>query len=273
MVKYTKTISFEEVQSLGYELLKEFDTFSKEHGLTYFLSGGSCLGAIRHQDFIPWDDDIDVCMLRKDYDKLLSIVKRHREIPGKEEFKFFLPLDQNYIYPYAKLVNTDTIVYEKDIQQKFATGVWMDIFPMDVWPDDKKELKRIMQKHNFYKMMNKIYVAGNLSSVKKKILAIIGKAGYKLLFPKKDYLYWNRKIIELVRPCNGTYVGDRIWPVKDKEFFSKKVFEKPVYKKFRDQEFPVPAGYEEYLTKMYGNYMQLPKEKDRVYHDFKGYKK
>lgn len=273
MGKYTREISFEEIQSLGYELLKEFDKFAKKHGLVYFLSGGSCLGAIRHQDFIPWDDDIDVCMLRKDYNRLINIVKNHREIPEKKEYKFLLPLDQNYIYPYAKLVNTDTIVYEKDIQKRFATGVWMDIFPMDVWPDDKKELKRLMKKHNFYKMMNKIYVAGNLSSAKKKILALIGKAGYKLICPKKDHLYWNKKIIELVRPCQGTYVGDRIWPVKDKEFFSKEVFEKPIYKKFRDQEFPIPVGYEEYLTKMYGDYMQLPKEKDRVYHDFQGYKK
>ena len=170
-------------------------------------------------------------------------------------------------------MNRDTLVYEKDIQHRFLLGVWMDIFPMDIWPDDKKTIKRIMRKHNFYKLMNKIYIAGNLTARKKKFLNIIGKIGYNILFHGKDYRYWNKKIIDLVTPCQGTYVGDRIWPVKDKEFFSKEVFEKPVYKKFRDQEFPVPAGYEEYLTKMYGDYMQLPKEKDRIYHDFKGYKK
>lgn len=273
MKKFKNKIGHKEIQSLEYDILKEFDKFARENNLQYFLSGGSCLGAIRHQDFIPWDDDIDVCMLREDYDRLLELVKSQRKMEEKPEYEFCLPLDRDYVYPFIKIVNRDTLVYEKDIQHRFLLGVWMDIFPMDIWPDDKKTIKRIMRKHNFYKLMNKIYIAGNLTSGKKKFLNIIGKIGYNILFHGKDYRYWNKKIIDLVTPCQGTYVGDRIWPVKDKEFFSKEVFEKPVYKKFRDQEFPVPVGYEEYLTKMYGDYMQLPKEKDRIYHDFKGYKK
>lgn len=271
MEQYSHRIKFEEIKDLEYDILKEFDRFANENELDYFLCGGSCLGAIRHQDFIPWDDDIDICMRREDYDRLWEIVRKRREIPEKPQYKFLLPLDENYIYPYTKLVNTDTIVYEKNIQSRFATGVWMDIFPMDIWPDDKKELKKIMNKHKFYKTMNKIYVAGNLSSVKDKILSKIGKAGYAILFHGKDYRYWNKKILELNKPCEGTYIGDRIWPVKDKEFFSKDAFSGKIYTKFREDDFPIPVGYEEYLTKMYGDYMKLPKEEDRVFHDFVGY--
>lgn len=273
MNSMSRQIKFEEVKELEYDLLSEFDRFTRENDIMYFLSGGSCLGAIRHEDFIPWDDDIDVCMLRKDYDKLVRLIEKNRSLPGKDEYRFLLPLDDNYIYPYMKLVNSNTVVYEKDIQSRFATGVWMDIFPMDVWPDDKEELKKIMRKHNFYKTMNKIYVAGNLSTTGKRVIGCLGKILYAIAFQRKDYKYWNRKILELNKPCEGTYVGDRIWPVKDKEFFTKEVFAKPVYKKFHKGEFPVPVGYEEYLSKMYGNYMQLPKPEDRVFHDFTGYMK
>ena len=98
-----------------------------------------------------------------------------------------------------------------------------------------------------------------------------GKGAYKILFRNKDYKYWNKKVIDMVTPCEGTYVGDRIWPVEDKEFFSKEVFSEAKYVKFRDGMFPIPVGYEEYLSKMYGDYMKLPKEEDRVFHDFEGY--
>lgn len=271
MKKYRHKITHKEIQDLEYDILKEFDKFAKKNGLKYFLSGGSCLGAVRHQDFIPWDDDIDICMLRDDYEKLIKLVKDSRILEGRPELQFCLPLDDNYVYPFMKIVNRNTIVYEKDLQHRFLLGVWLDIFPMDVWPDDKKELRRIMRKHNFYKTMNKVYVAGNLTTGKKKVLGAIGKTCYRILFPGKDYRYWNKKIVDLVTPCRGTYIGDRIWPVADKEFFSKSVFEKAVYVKFRDREFPIPIGYKEYLTKMYGNYMKLPPEKDRIYHDFEAY--
>ena len=231
MKKYKKKIEFKEIQSLEYNLLKRFDEFAKENNIMYFLSGGSCLGAVRHQDFIPWDDDIDVCMLRKDYDKLIALVKDNRYLDTERKYKF----------------------------------------SMDIWPDEKETLRKIMKKHRFYKMMNKIYVAGNLTTMRKSILNIIGKGAYKILFRNKDYKYWNKKVIDMVTPCEGTYVGDRIWPVEDKEFFSKEVFSEAKYVKFRDGMFPIPVGYEEYLSKMYGDYMKLPKEEDRVFHDFEGY--
>ncbi len=117
MKEYKKKIEFKEIQSLEYNLLKRFDEFAKENNIMYFLSGGSCLGAVRHQDFIPWDDDIDVCMLRKDYDKLIALVKDNRYLDTERKYKFLLPLDDNYIYPYMKLVDDSTIVFEKDIKR------------------------------------------------------------------------------------------------------------------------------------------------------------
>lgn len=271
MNQYSRKIEFDEIKDLEYDILKEFDKFAQENNIKYFMCGGTCLGAIRHKDFIPWDDDIDICLCRKDYDKLMKLAREYRKLPNKPEYKFLLPLDDNYVYPYVKVVNSNTVVYEKNIQTRFATGVWIDIFPMDIWPDDKRELKKIMIKHRFYKMMNKVYIAGNISNTKQKIVCWIGKLGYAILFHGKDYKYWISRIMDLNQPCEGKYVGNRMWPVKDKEFFTKSVFSNTIYTLFRDEKFPVPVGYEEYLTKMYGDYMKLPKPEDRVFHDFLGY--
>lgn len=268
---YDHRITLEEIQNLEYNILKEFDAFARKNNIKYFLCGGTLLGAIRHEGFIPWDDDIDICLLREDYDKMISLVKNQRYFEDKPQYRFCLPLDDNYIYPYVKVVDDQTIVYEKDINHQFCLGVWIDIFPMDAWPESDKEIQKVLKKHARYKFFNKIYVAGNLSSVQKKILGVIGKIGYSILCHGKTYKYWVKKMLDLIEQSQSSIVGNRSWPNKDKEMFNKKIFEKVEYRKFVDQEFPIPVGYDEYLTRMYGNYMQIPKLEDRIYHDFEGY--
>lgn len=263
-------ITLEEIQDLEYEILKEFDDFARKNEIKYFLCGGTLLGAIRHNDFIPWDDDIDICLLREDYDKLISLVKDHR-VMKNQRYRFCLPLDDNYIYPYIKIVDEKTIVYEKDIDHCFCLGVWIDVFPMDAWPEQTKDIQKVLRKHALYKFFNKIYVAGNLSSVQKKIVAIIGKMGYAVFFHGKTSKYWIEKMLSLIKPSSGDLIGNRSWPNKDKEMFDKSIFSEVIYHSFRDRKFPIPVGYDEYLTRMYGDYMKIPAPEDRVYHDFEGY--
>ncbi|MGN1183120.1 MAG: phosphorylcholine transferase LicD [Faecalibacillus sp.] len=270
-MEYDHRITLKEIQELEYNILKEFDAFAKENNIKYFLCGGTLLGAIRHEGFIPWDDDIDICLLREDYDRMISLVREKRTFQNKPQYRFCLPLDDNYIYPYVKIVDDHTIVYEKDINHKFCLGVWIDIFPMDSWPESKKEIGKVLKKHSKYKFFNKIYVAGHLSSIQKKIIGTIGKIGYAIICHGKTYKYWVSKMLSLIEPSQSEIVGNRAWPNKDKEMFNKKIFEQVEYKKFVDQEFPVPSGYHDYLTRMYGNYMEIPKPEDRIYHDFEGY--
>lgn len=266
-----KKITSKQIQQMELNILKEFDQFARENNIRYFLCGGTLLGAIRHKGFIPWDDDIDICIIREDYDRLIELVRNNRQFKNKPNYRFCLPLDDNYIYPYIKVVDDDTIVYEKDIKKEYCLGVWIDIFPMDIWPNTKEEIQNVLKKHARYKFFNKIYVAGNLSTGTKKILAAIGKIGYSVICHGKDNKYWIQKMLDLIEPCDSMYIGNRVWPNEDREMFNKKIFEKTIYWQFEDKEFPIPAGYDEYLTKMYGDYMTLPKEEDRVFHDFEGY--
>lgn len=264
-----KKITSKEIQQREYNILKEFNKFAKEHNLKYFLSGGTMLGAVRHQGFIPWDDDIDICMLREDYDKLINLVKDQRML--NRDYKFCLPLDNDYIYPYTKVIDTNTIVYEKDIKPKHCLGVWLDIFPIDACPEKEEDKKMLLKKHARYKFFNKICVAGNLSTTKKKIIAFIGKFGYKMLFFNKDSKYWIKKMLDLLELKDSKYFGNLAWPNQEREIFVKEIFDEVIYWQFEDDKYPIPAKYDAYLTKMYGNYMQLPKEEDRIIHDFDGY--
>lgn len=270
-MEYDHKITLSEIQKLEYNILKEFDDFAKENNIRYFLCGGTLLGAVRHQGFIPWDDDIDICLLREDYDKMISLVKNNRIMKNNSSYRFCLPLDKNYIYPYVKIVDDSTIVYEKDINHKFCLGVWIDVFPMDTWPETTKEIDKVLKLHSRYKFFNKIYVAGNLSSAGKKIIAFIGKLGYSIIFHNKTSEFWVKKMLLLIKSSKSNLIGNRAWPNKDKDIFRKEIFNEVIYQRFVDRDFPIPVGYDEYLTKMYGNYMQIPKLEDRIYHDFEGY--
>jgi lipopolysaccharide cholinephosphotransferase len=118
-----------ELQKKQLEILKEFDRVCRENNLTYFANGGTCIGAIRHNGFIPWDDDVDVMMPREDYEKLLKL-----QNPWSDS-KYFLQTfrtDKHYVLNFAKLRDSSTTYLESlfyNIRQNH--GVWIDIFPLD----------------------------------------------------------------------------------------------------------------------------------------------
>lgn len=265
-----KKKSSKEIQTLELDILKKFKNYAKKHNITFYLCGGTLLGAIRHKGFIPWDDDIDICVPRDSYDKLIELAKENRFIDGTN-YKFCLPLDENYIYPYIKIINTNTIVYEKDIKKEYCLGVWIDVFPLDKFPKKQDDIKKVIRKHSKYKFYNKMCVAGNLSTPSKKMVACFAKIYYTIFCIGKDNKYWISKILDLVKPYDSNYVGNLVWPNQYREIFNDSVYSKTLESQFEDDYFPIPSGYGEYLTSMYGDYMTLPKESERVFHDFEAY--
>jgi lipopolysaccharide cholinephosphotransferase len=116
------------VWAVELDMLLKFDSICKKHGLTYFLMFGSLLGAIRHQGFIPWDDDVDVGMPRKDYDKLLTLTDEF-------EMPYFLQTpytDEGYYYSYAKIRNSNTSGITQQFRfQEINWGLMLDVYPID----------------------------------------------------------------------------------------------------------------------------------------------
>ena len=261
------------LQKIELGILKDFDSICEENNLKYFLVGGSAIGVVRHKGFIPWDDDIDVAMSRKDYDKFLKIAEK------KYSDKYsIMNNDKNPKFPLMNtrwgLKGTEYKTEDlKDIPGEF--GIFLDIFPLDNIPDDEKKMR---------KQGTKAWVYGKflvLSGVKKpvlyyygfkaKILSVIFFIAHYVLkifhltsrfFYKKAYKYstmYNNKETKrfgyAFDPQRFTSVMTKsdVFPLRTMEFEGLKV--------------KVPCKIERYLERRYGkDYMQLPPEDKRHTH-------
>ena len=134
-------MNLEQVKAIELEILDFIDSVCKEYDITYYLAGGTFLGAVRHQGFIPWDDDIDLIMPRKDYKRFIKAVNdkktKYKALSGYT--------DLNYRKKFVKVVDTDTVLIEHGLEKMERLGIYVDVFPLDNLPNDKDK-RRKMQK-------------------------------------------------------------------------------------------------------------------------------
>ena len=117
-----------EIQEIELEILSNIAAVCEQHQWRYFLAGGTLLGALRHKGFIPWDNDIDISMPRRDYEKLLQFYKEN----GNRYKILQVGENTNYYLPFAKVVDTETLLVEKSIETQVPElGLFVDIFPID----------------------------------------------------------------------------------------------------------------------------------------------
>ena len=132
-----RELQLQEIKDLEISVLRHFDAFCREHGIRYFLSNGTLLGAVKYQGFIPWDDDIDVLVPREDYDRFIA-----RYDGGKEYSLLCAQRDENFPFPYAKLCDTSTVVEWQTTLKNYKCGVHIDIVPLDYWASEVKRAKK-----------------------------------------------------------------------------------------------------------------------------------
>ena len=137
-----KELTLQEMKEIEFSLLKEFRTFCEQNNIRYYLAYGTLLGAIRYKGFIPWDDDVDVLVPRKDYNRVIELFKDHENIK-----LYSTERNKKYGYPFAKLCDMNTLKIEGIVKNGVVQGVEIDIFPLDYWENDlekaKAEVKRI----------------------------------------------------------------------------------------------------------------------------------
>ena len=241
-------------------ILKEFDTACKKLGIQYFAWYGTAIGAVRHKGFIPWDDDIDVVMPRKDF---MRFIKEAPSILPEHLFLQYRDSDPYYYLLHAKLKDNNTTFLEPGYEKnKGHQGIFIDIFPLDYLPTSP--LKRRIQ------------------TIKKKILQ-------NLIAISPDTNYWQLKgfkykIYALFQPLLRIFVRDKMKLVRKLDAILANVPPSPyivdhqvkwciyetqwvqsaIQTTFEGFEIPLPCGFHEVLSAHYGNYMQLPPVEEQL---------
>ena len=268
-----KEIDTGELKKIQLELLDMLDEYCKANGLTYYLTYGTLIGAIRHKGYIPWDDDIDVMMPRADYEKFIAGYNNKNRTSRIKAVSH--EIDPGYYLAFAKLINTSTVMQE-DVNSDYQIGVYIDIFPLDNLGDDYERAKKSMRKAFRY---NELMLAKNLTFSKERAWyknAVIG-AG------RLVSLLWSRsKLIKIlnsfgIRKEDGgftEYVGvvTGISAGDESRVFKSEWFKDTIQVEFEEKEFYAPAGYDSFLRKVYGDYLELPPiEKQVAHHAFKAW--
>lgn len=260
-------ISIEEIKALLVEALQSFHDFCEENGLRYYLSGGTLLGAIRHGGFIPWDDDIDLIMPRPDYIKFIGMTKDG--LKGHYSVQSVYS-DKKYIYPFVKVCDTRTSLLEFRHKNSTGSGIFIDIFPMDGISDDDVDFGKQLKKILFLRKLSKyagtaIYHSDNLLLTLPRLL-VVGLC--KLVGSARI----NKKIDRVAQSLDFSVqekVAVVVWGYDKREKNDKAKFLPRQKAKFEGKEFWISAGYDTYLRGLYGDYMKLPPEQDRVRkHDY-----
>lgn len=265
-----KQLTGNEIKQVELEILLEFDAFCRKNHLTYSLCGGTLLGAIRHHGFIPWDDDIDVCMPRMDYERLI-------EIYSNENQQYCLRTEKlaNFTAPFAKLVDTSTRINLQFTSDDNNSQLWIDIFPVDGLPELLDEVKDIYKKCDFYRRIFLITDAklGEGKNAFHKYIKYILKP-LSLLYGKKRCVKKIEQIAQKYQYEQCKYVGAITWGLYGAgERMLKSEFEKQVMVEFEGHEFPTFSCWDSYLHGLYGDYMKLPPVEKRQTHDMKVYVK
>lgn len=265
-----KVISYDK-ERFKRKLLETFSftiDFLNRHNLKWFVGGGTCIGTIRHKGLIPWDDDIDIFMPRDDYNRLLSV---QAELDGTNYE--LISWNKGYEpYPFAKVVDKSTTLWELKCLPS-VIGVFVDIFPMDISDKDPVLLEKQIRQYDRYLFLYKSSISEYSF---RDLLHIFGHKHLRLFIcgvlyffthRRKEYFYNKIKSLDKEHDCKiGEYyvLFSACFAYKyRKEIFKKAWFDDYILMPFEGIEVRMPIGYDAYLSHVYGDYMQLPPEKNR----------
>ena len=265
-----RELTFEEVQKESFAVLLYMKKICKENNIPFYLGYGTALGAIRHKGFIPWDDDIDVLMYRKDYFKLRDIINKQG---GRYQVADYYT-DKDYCLIMPKVYDNNTYSVWPVAKCPFDYGAWVDVFFLDNAPDDPILRRRFFNKLNILQHCYNYSLYGY--SIKKSLVKYLISKIVGLLSPR----YYVKKLLKISgryndQPCQNVNVSmfDRT-NKREKYLWPKEMIGNGTTAMFEGEEFLVPEKIDEHLKNRFGDYMKFPPVEQRVsHHDIKLYYK
>jgi lipopolysaccharide cholinephosphotransferase len=260
------------LQLIGLNLLTKFIEICDKHNLRYYIIGGSLIGVLRHKGFIPWDDDIDVGMPRKDYEKFLSI---SRDVLPTGYAISNCETDPKWVFAMSQIVDTETEIdiFMNELPRRCY--MWIDLFPIDGLPKNGFSRWLHVKQILFYRYIIQLcHIKEQVDAHKvrrpfyeKIILKLFRNIPVNRLIDSKQILFKLDQCLKKYDFDQSDYAGNMLGRYREREAVPKKYFGDPKHLLFENISVAVPAMYHELQTALYEDYMKLPPEKDRVNHN------
>ena len=269
-IRYQEVTDIREIQQMELGIMEYIHETCQKIGVKYFLAYGSLIGAVRHKGFIPWDDDMDICMLREDYEKLQDYLISN---PDERYEVMSYKNNLNYVYPFMKVQDNHTYLLEEDVRIDSNMGIYVDIFPVDGYEDDvefKNKMTKLIKKRQL-----SCYTFKGITNTKSVLNSLLRYVSVIIFY----FTNTNKYVAQIEELAKSRKVSD----YEQVDYLIYKDMNKPVWRRewleqvttgtFEGKEFTIPKNYHEILTSDYGDYMQLPPVEQRVsHHDFKLWK-
>ena len=269
-IRYQEVTDIREIQQMELGIMEYIHEICQKIGVKYFLAYGSLIGAVRHKGFIPWDDDMDICMLREDYEKLQDYLISN---PDERYEVMSYKNNLNYVYPFMKVQDNQTYLLEEDVRIDSNMGIYVDIFPVDGYEDDsvfKDKMTRLIKKRQL-----SCYTFKGITNTKSLLNSLIRYISVIVFYFTNTNKYI-RGIDELAKSRkvdDYELVDYLIYKDMHKPVWKREWLEQTIMGVFEGKEFMIPKKYHEILTSDYGDYMQLPPVELRFsHHDFQLWK-
>lgn len=269
-IRYQEVTDIREIQQMELGIMEYIHEVCQKIGVKYFLAYGSLIGAVRHKGFIPWDDDMDICMLREDYEKLQDYLIAN---PDERYEVMSYKNNLNYVYPFMKVQDNQTYLLEEDVRIDSNMGIYVDIFPVDGYEDDsvfKDKMTRLIKKRQL-----SCYTFKGITNTKSLLNSLIRYISVIVFYFTNTNKY--------IRGIDDLAQSRKVDDYELVDYLIYKDMNKPVWKRewlnqtitgvFEGKEFMIPKSYHEILISDYGDYTQLPPVELRFsHHDFQLWK-
>ena len=269
-IRYQEVTDIREIQQMELGIMEYIHEVCQKIGVKYFLAYGSLIGAVRHKGFIPWDDDMDICMLREDYEKLQDYLIAH---PDDRYEVMSYKNNLNYVYPFMKVQDNQTYLLEEDVRIDSNMGIYVDIFPVDGYEDDsvfKDKMTRLIKKRQL-----SCYTFKGITNTKSLLNSLIRYISVIIFYftNTNKYIRGIDELAQSRKVDDYELVDYLIYKDMNKPVWKREWLKQTITGVFEGKEFMIPKNYHEILTSDYGDYTQLPPVELRFsHHDFQLWK-